>query len=221
MLSALVHELMHFLGMDHEHCRIDRDNHVEIIKGNICRHFLSQFEICFNETIGLPYDYHSIMHYGRSAFAKATDKITMKPKAPEGQLLGSYEVYFEEIKNFNSLETLDGCELNLCDFLTELDICKLKRLYSLLKSNREEPTDLGNEFEDAIPYLQWRESCNIEIIGDGLKLKDIDFDKFPDKPPLLAKEMEDQRGRKLKRFYGISVYRKGKWKRRKGNRATE
>ena len=74
-------------------------------------------------------------------------------------------------------------------------------VYSLLKSNREEPTDLGNEFEDAIPYLQWRESCNIEIIGDGLKLKDIDFDKFPDKPPLLAKEMEDQRGRKLKRFY--------------------
>ncbi|XP_029009574.1 high choriolytic enzyme 1-like [Betta splendens] len=64
------HELLHVLGFDHEQCRSDRDQHVQILLQNV----ISGMEYNFNKintlNLGTPYDYNSVMHYNRLAFSK-------------------------------------------------------------------------------------------------------------------------------------------------------
>ncbi|XP_067127393.1 protein tolkin-like [Centruroides vittatus] len=81
--GIVVHELGHVVGFWHEHTRPDRDNHVQIITKNI---MIGQ-EYNFNKlteeevnSLGLPYDYASIMHYARNTFSKSTYLDTILPQ---------------------------------------------------------------------------------------------------------------------------------------------
>lgn len=81
--GIVVHELGHVVGFWHEHTRPDRDNHVQIITKNI---MIGQ-EYNFNKlteeevnSLGLPYDYDSIMHYARNTFSKSTYLDTILPQ---------------------------------------------------------------------------------------------------------------------------------------------
>uniref|UniRef100_A0A1B0DKZ0 Metalloendopeptidase n=1 Tax=Phlebotomus papatasi TaxID=29031 RepID=A0A1B0DKZ0_PHLPP len=72
--GIVVHELGHVVGFWHEHTRPDRENHVVIEKSNI----MTGQEYNFNKlteedvnSLGLPYDYDSIMHYARNTFSKS------------------------------------------------------------------------------------------------------------------------------------------------------
>lgn len=78
--GIVVHELGHVVGFWHEHTRPDRENHVVIEKSNI----LNGQEYNFNKlsdddvnSLGLPYDYHSIMHYARNTFSKCKDILSL------------------------------------------------------------------------------------------------------------------------------------------------
>ncbi|KAJ8980749.1 hypothetical protein NQ317_013754 [Molorchus minor] len=80
--GIVVHELGHVVGFWHEHTRPDRDNHVNIIRENI----MSGQEYNFNKlneeevnSLGLIYDYDSIMHYARNTFSKGTYLDTIQP----------------------------------------------------------------------------------------------------------------------------------------------
>ncbi|KAL1117925.1 hypothetical protein AAG570_004238 [Ranatra chinensis] len=80
--GIVVHELGHVVGFWHEHTRPDRDNHVIIVRGNI----MTGQEYNFNKlteeevnSLGLPYDYDSIMHYARNTFSKGTYLDTIQP----------------------------------------------------------------------------------------------------------------------------------------------
>ncbi|XP_050312817.1 tolloid-like protein 1 [Anthonomus grandis grandis] len=80
--GIVVHELGHVVGFWHEHTRPDRDNHVNIIRENI----MSGQEYNFNKlnedevnSLGLTYDYDSIMHYARNTFSKGTFLDTIQP----------------------------------------------------------------------------------------------------------------------------------------------
>ncbi|EEB19379.1 conserved hypothetical protein [Pediculus humanus corporis] len=94
--GIVVHELGHVVGFWHEHTRPDRDNHVQIMRENI----MGGQEYNFNKlsedevnSLGLPYDYDSIMHYARNTFSKGTyldtilplDKAGMKKRPEIGQ----------------------------------------------------------------------------------------------------------------------------------------
>lgn len=64
------HELMHRLGFHHEQSRPDRDDHVNIEWDNITSGNSSQFlRYASDNTLGTPYDYTSIMHYGACGFS--------------------------------------------------------------------------------------------------------------------------------------------------------
>ena len=59
-----MHELGHVIGFHHEHNRPDRDQYIDILASargswNFLRRRASQ-----SNTLGLGYDYASIMHYG-------------------------------------------------------------------------------------------------------------------------------------------------------------
>ncbi|CAH0558866.1 unnamed protein product [Brassicogethes aeneus] len=87
-LGIIIHELGHAIGFWHEHTRPDRNEHVQIITENI---FLGH-ENNFNKlpesdvsSMGLPYDYESIMHYANNAFAKGNFLDTIVPINYKGE----------------------------------------------------------------------------------------------------------------------------------------
>lgn len=97
-----LHELMHALGLFHEQSRADRDRFVNVHWDNILPRYRNNFErqSLENTTYSFEYDYGSIMHYGKSYFAKDRTKPTLTVKLrrrrrrrrrsrdPGGMLLG-------------------------------------------------------------------------------------------------------------------------------------
>ncbi|KAM3876857.1 low choriolytic enzyme-like [Diretmus argenteus] len=69
-LSVIQHELLHALGFDHEQTRSDRDQHVRIQLQNVIRGQEHNFNRIRTRNLGTPYDYNSVMQYGRFAFSR-------------------------------------------------------------------------------------------------------------------------------------------------------
>lgn len=70
---TILHELLHCLGLDHEHQRYDRDLYVDILWDNIYAEYLDEFYKIEHGLINIKkfsYDYQSIMHYGNYTFSK-------------------------------------------------------------------------------------------------------------------------------------------------------
>ncbi|XP_022085336.1 protein SpAN-like isoform X2 [Acanthaster planci] len=79
-IGVLIHELFHALGRYHEHTRPDRDHFVTVQWDNVLDGQAHNFEKHTSDdfiTFGIPYDYESIMHYGRSFFAKDKSQPTL------------------------------------------------------------------------------------------------------------------------------------------------
>ncbi|PGT73601.1 M12 family metallopeptidase [Priestia megaterium] len=80
-VGSAIHEIGHALGMFHEQCAPNRDEYIEIHWENIEERFKYNFEITtWQEAVTYgPYDYSSIMHYGRYGFSK-NGQPTIVPK---------------------------------------------------------------------------------------------------------------------------------------------
>ncbi|KAJ1096031.1 hypothetical protein NDU88_001180 [Pleurodeles waltl] len=84
--GTVAHELMHSLGFHHEHVRKDRDNYVSVQWDNILTDYISAFQMTdTNNMKYTPYDYSSIMHYGKKAYSKDGISQTMVP-IPDGSV---------------------------------------------------------------------------------------------------------------------------------------
>jgi len=95
-----MHEMGHSMGFWHEQMRPDRDDHVKIMWGNIKRGMSSQFDKLTYRTIdslGTPYDYSSMMHYGSTAFSTGWGRKTIVTKDPNKQRLIGQRHGFSEI----------------------------------------------------------------------------------------------------------------------------
>ncbi|KAK6726495.1 hypothetical protein RB195_004678 [Necator americanus] len=71
--DVVIHEMLHVLGLWHEHMRNDRDKYVKVHEENVLEGYQNQFGKLLSTdayTYGVPYDYLSIMHYEKNAFAK-------------------------------------------------------------------------------------------------------------------------------------------------------
>ncbi|XP_052223885.1 uncharacterized protein LOC127839534 [Dreissena polymorpha] len=81
-LPIILHEIGHAIGLYHEQMRADRDNYLTVNYEYINQENHNQFDklnaseyLDFNK----PYDYQSIMHYGKRFFANPSDAISMEP----------------------------------------------------------------------------------------------------------------------------------------------
>uniref|UniRef100_A0A3B3WLZ1 Metalloendopeptidase n=1 Tax=Poecilia mexicana TaxID=48701 RepID=A0A3B3WLZ1_9TELE len=68
--GTVQHEVLHALGFHHEQSRSDRDQYVEILFENIKEGAENNFEKEETNNLGTPYDFTSVMHYGKYAFSK-------------------------------------------------------------------------------------------------------------------------------------------------------
>ncbi|XP_012526656.1 astacin-like metalloprotease toxin 5 [Monomorium pharaonis] len=106
LLGTVVHELMHSAGCWHEHTRDDRDKYVIINENNIQPKAKNNFikdDSNSNDYYGVDYDYNSVMHYSRTAFAIDPDQDTITPtdsNASIGQRDGFSK---ENIKMLNNM----------------------------------------------------------------------------------------------------------------------
>uniref|UniRef100_UPI00358EED6D meprin A subunit beta-like n=1 Tax=Myxine glutinosa TaxID=7769 RepID=UPI00358EED6D len=79
-ISIVEHELLHTLGFWHEQSRTDRDDFVIIQWDNIEEGNQINFEkntVQESDSLNIPYDYSSVMHYDSKAFQKATGLDTI------------------------------------------------------------------------------------------------------------------------------------------------
>ncbi|XP_073515659.1 embryonic protein UVS.2-like [Phyllobates terribilis] len=103
--GVIQHELLHSLGFQHEQCRSDRDKYIRINWGNISQDKERNFYKMSTQNLGVPYDYLSVLHYGKFAFASATGKPTLEPTGDPHALIGQRVG------------------------LSSLDVAKIKKLY--------------------------------------------------------------------------------------------
>ncbi|XP_056593068.1 astacin-like metalloendopeptidase [Triplophysa dalaica] len=65
----ICHEILHALGLYHEHSRLDRDQYITILSENIIPGKEKNFLAKDGNTLGLQYDLESILHYGNNYFS--------------------------------------------------------------------------------------------------------------------------------------------------------
>ncbi|XP_030576855.1 high choriolytic enzyme 1-like [Archocentrus centrarchus] len=98
------HEANHALGFMHEQTRSDRDNYVRINWENIQPQMAYNFYKGDTNNLDTPYDYSSIMHYGKTAFSIDNVKETITPiPNPNVQIGQRQGMSFWDIKRINLL----------------------------------------------------------------------------------------------------------------------
>uniref|UniRef100_A0A3Q3X0U0 Metalloendopeptidase n=1 Tax=Mola mola TaxID=94237 RepID=A0A3Q3X0U0_MOLML len=70
--GTVQHEILHALGFHHEQTRSDRDQYIKILYENIWegQQDKRNFDKVMTNNLGTPYDFDSVMHYGKYAFSK-------------------------------------------------------------------------------------------------------------------------------------------------------
>ncbi|VDN05404.1 unnamed protein product [Thelazia callipaeda] len=142
--GIIMHELMHAVGFFHEQSRNDRDDHISVLWENIQPGMQGQFEKYDHgiiDSLGISYDYDSIMHYGPRAFSR-NGQPTLVPKIPAviGQRL-----------RFSNLDLLKINKLYDCPLsVNEIEIAAVTPVSEITK--QQKPTD-------ELPHLMINNSC--------------------------------------------------------------
>ncbi|XP_055505764.1 astacin-like metalloendopeptidase isoform X2 [Leucoraja erinacea] len=87
--AVIIHEFLHSIGFQHEQSRTDRDKYITVFPENICPGQEYNFKLLNTNNLGTKYDYGSVMHYGKTAFAKK-GTFTMLAKPNSSIELGQY-----------------------------------------------------------------------------------------------------------------------------------
>ncbi|KAM9797844.1 uncharacterized protein ACB057_008878 [Neosynchiropus ocellatus] len=127
-ISTVEHEFLHALGFYHEQSRPDRDDFVTIMFNNILEGSSQNFDIANGSSAqGVPYDYMSVMHYGKNAFSNGNG-FTIITTDPEFQdVIGQRQAMSP--RDVEELNLRYGCNDSIafqlfCDF-SDGDMCHM------------------------------------------------------------------------------------------------
>lgn len=97
------HELLHVLGFNHEQVRSDRDKHIKILLENVIPGKERQFAKKNTLNLGTPYDYNSVMHYGKTYFSDNGKPTMVAIPDPDMTLGRATQVSSNDIIRLNRL----------------------------------------------------------------------------------------------------------------------
>uniref|UniRef100_A0A7N8Y1P5 Meprin A subunit n=1 Tax=Mastacembelus armatus TaxID=205130 RepID=A0A7N8Y1P5_9TELE len=128
-IATIEHEFLHALGFWHEQSRADRDDYVEIMWDRISEgkeHNFNTYNDTTSSSLGVPYDYGSMMHYSKNAFMNGSQP-TIVTKIPAFSDVIGQRMEFSD-SDLLKLNRLYNCSktgstfLDSCDFERE-NIC--------------------------------------------------------------------------------------------------
>ncbi|KAM6948725.1 meprin A subunit beta [Aplochiton taeniatus] len=127
-IATIEHEFLHALGFWHEQSRADRDDYVAIMWDRITEGKENNFNT-YNDTtsssLGVPYDYGSMMHYSKNAFRNGTEPTIVTRIPAFSEVIGQRMEFSDS--DLLKLHRLYHCTssatfLDSCDFERE-NIC--------------------------------------------------------------------------------------------------
>ncbi|KAM6217530.1 meprin A subunit beta [Rhynchocyon petersi] len=127
-IATIQHEFLHALGFWHEQSRSDRDDYVSIIWERIQsgkEHNFNTYTDQESDSLNVPYDYNSVMHYSKTAFQNGTEP-TIVTRIPEFMDVIGQRMDFSDY-DILKLNRLYNCSSSLsfmdaCDFEQE-NVC--------------------------------------------------------------------------------------------------
>ena len=130
-IGHVVHELLHALGIRHEHQRFDRNYYIHINQTAIRPPYVRNYyrrkkRLSYISNAGLPYDYNSIMHYPRLGFSISRTQPIITPIVPCAQI--------GQRKRMSTI-----------------DVARINRLYVCTGWY------LGDDIPGAVPYKEWHQ----------------------------------------------------------------
>ncbi|XP_047442866.1 meprin A subunit beta-like [Mugil cephalus] len=130
-LGIVEHEFLHALGFWHEQSRADRDDYVNIIWNRIepgKEHNYNKYNDKVSSALGVPYDYGSVMHYGKTEFGDSSEPsiVTKNPNFMDviGQRIGfsasdltKLNLLYNCTKSSTFVDSCDFEEENICGMI--------------------------------------------------------------------------------------------------------
>ncbi|XP_039248817.2 meprin A subunit alpha-like isoform X2 [Styela clava] len=110
MMSTVVHEMMHAIGIWHEQSRADRDDYVEIVWDHVEEGYEYNFDkYLLDETDDrrVPYDFNSAMHYSKTALS-IDGNPTIRTRDPELEDVIGQRATFSE-GDITKINRMYGC----------------------------------------------------------------------------------------------------------------
>ncbi|NXX87684.1 MEP1B protein, partial [Centropus bengalensis] len=134
-IGTIQHEFLHALGFWHEQSRSDRDDYVSIIWDRIQSgkgHNFNKYDDKTSDSLNVPYDYTSVMHYSQNAFRNGTEPtiITNIPDFMDviGQRMDFSDYDLQKLNQLyncsSSLSFMDTCSFeleNICGMIQSSD----------------------------------------------------------------------------------------------------
>ncbi|XP_037537586.1 meprin A subunit beta [Nematolebias whitei] len=127
-IATIEHEFLHALGFWHEQSRSDRDDYVKIMWDHISEgkeHNFNTYDDTTSSSLGIPYDYGSMMHYSKTAFRNGTEPTIVTKIPAFSDVIGQrMEFSDSDLLKLNHLYncTQGSTFLDSCDFERE-NIC--------------------------------------------------------------------------------------------------
>ncbi|XP_076825784.1 uncharacterized protein LOC143471255 isoform X3 [Clavelina lepadiformis] len=104
----VAHELLHTFGFDHEQCRPDRDGYIKVIWENVLDAYRAHYRVMnvkYVVDLGSPYDFDSIMHYGKYGFTRNGEATVEKLPGTKTKGVPDHRLELSE-EDINELNTL-------------------------------------------------------------------------------------------------------------------
>ncbi|KFV11911.1 Meprin A subunit beta, partial [Tauraco erythrolophus] len=175
-IATIEHEFLHALGFWHEQSRSDRDDYVTIMWDRILTGRENNFVKYDDETsdsLNVPYDYTSVMHYSQTAFRNGTEP-TIVTNIPDfmniiGQRMDFSDYDLQKLNRLyncsSSLSFMDTCSFeleNICGMIQSSDDnSDWQRLSQVPAGPNTDHTNMG-ECEDSGYFMHFNTSSGAE-----------------------------------------------------------
>ncbi|XP_006899629.1 PREDICTED: meprin A subunit beta [Elephantulus edwardii] len=157
-IATIQHEFLHALGFWHEQSRSDRDDYVNIMWDRIQsgrEHNFNTYSDQESDSLNVPYDYNSVMHYSKTAFQNGSEP-TIVTRIPDfmdviGQRMDFSDYDLLKLNRLynctSSLSFMDTCDFeleNVCGMIqSSEDSADWKRVSNVPQGPQSDHSNMG------------------------------------------------------------------------------